>query len=98
MFLLEDVEVDQVLVTVTVSGEGLSACHSEEQRDEESLRSMHARPVSRDFSLTSFARNDMSTTYLFTIIKFLPGITGRPKTPLTKHGRGNEQMRLDYNE
>ena len=52
-----------------VSDKEFLTCHSEEQRDEESLRIVSARPDSRDFSLTSFARNDMSITYLFTTIE-----------------------------
>ena len=49
-----------------VNDEEFLRCHSEEQRDEESLKIMLARLGSQDFSLTAFARNDMTITYLFT--------------------------------
>ena len=45
-------------------------CHSEEQRDEESLRLMSARLVLMNFSLTAFARNDMDITYVLTTTFF----------------------------
>ena len=63
------------------------ACHSEEQHDEESLRIIFARLGSRDFSLTSFARNDMAITDLFTTTQnfILPAIKeieeGKTKSP-----------------